>query len=683
MYIYLHSFYDTETAYVNYTVVMLNDMIGPGGERILALGIDAGGSYTDAVVMDVHTKEILAKMKSGTTHDDMIIGMMETMNGLILKRMFNPKDIKFVGLSTTLATNSILEGKGGKVGLITIGWEPEEGALIEPVKRCFVKGGHYVNGEEIAGLSDSELIDAAKELESVADNIVISAKFSCLNDGHERRAKKILTDNVKIPVIAAYELTGDIGMYERTNTAMLNGMLLPVINDFLMGIVSLLSRYGIDAHIMMMKGDGTMMNMETAKMRPVETVMSGPAASIVGGLALSGCDNGIIVDIGSTSADIACIKNGMPPVSKKEVTVLGKKTHIKAMDVLTIALGGDSHLSADTDGRIKIGPKRSVPLATASLSYPVLKERMKRDYDATYLIPNKSKTRTLSSSETTVMEFIKANAPCKVSDISDMYPVMYTLPAVLESLMAAGSIIYTSLTPTDIMAATGRFETGDKEASELGLEIFSRKAKMSEEQFILRVMDQTVVNAGRAIIRKALADETGTYLFDTVSERIVDAAVGKKVMDIINIDIGLNVPIIGLGGPATAYLSTLDHRLKTEVIIPENHDVGNAVVTIRSKVSEMSYAMIMPSKNGGYEIRSSFHSKIESMYFDEAMDKAIELTTADASKNIEKQGGIDITVHTETEEVDPKETEGIMNVIRVSARASGDPMEYIVGFRYR
>ena len=657
-------------------------MIGPGGERTLALGIDAGGSYTDGVVMDVHTKEIIAKMKSRTTHDDMIVGMMNAMNGLIMKRVFNPKDIKFVGLSTTLATNSILESKGGKVGLIAIGWEPDNDIMMVPAKTICVEGGHDVTGKSAAGMSDGSLIDAAKELEKTVDNIVISAKFSCLNDGHERRAKQVLADKVNIPVIAAYELSKDIGMYERTNTAVLNGMLLPVINDFILGVMSLLSRYSIKAHVMMMKGDGTMMKIETAKMRPVETIMSGPAASIVGGLALSGCSDGMIVDIGSTSTDVACVRDGMPPVSKKGVIVLGKRTHVRTMDAHTIALGGDSHIKMEKDGNIKIGPKRSVPLATSSLSYPSLKQRMRRDHDLTYLIPHKEKTRSLTSSETKVMEFVRSNAPCRMSDISDAYPEMYTLPSVIDSLMTAGSLIFTSLTPTDLMVSTGRFETGDKEASDLGLEIFSEKAGITEEQTILKVMDTAVVNSGRAILEKVLMNETGISKFDEMTKRIIDASIGKNRFDVMESTFRLNMPIIGLGGPASAYLSSLRQRLGTEVIIPDNHDVGNAVGTVRSKISETSYAMIIPAKEGGYDIRSSFNSVIRIMRFDDALAKAVEMTSSDAKQNIEKQGGIDITVNTETEPIDPKELEDIENAVKVSARATGDPMEYIVGFRY-
>jgi len=657
-------------------------MIGPGGERTLALGIDAGGSYTDAVVMDVHTKEMIAKMKSKTTHDDMIVGMMDAMNGLIMKRVFNPKDIKFVGLSTTLATNSMLENKGGKVGLITIGWDPEDDVLMTPSKTIRVDGGHDVTGKSVAGLTEGSLIDAAKELEKTVDNIVISAKFSCINDGHERRAKQILADKVNIPVIAAYELSRDIGMYERTNTAILNGMLLPVINDFILGVMSLLSRYDIKAHVMMMKGDGTMMRIETAKMRPVETIMSGPAASIVGGLALSGCSDGVIIDIGSTSTDVACVRDGMPPVSRKGVVVLGKKTHVRTMDAYTIALGGDSHLKMDSDGNVTIGPKRSVPLAASSLSYPSLKNRMMRDRDLTYLIPHKERTRVLTSSETKVMEFIKANAPCMISDISAEYPEMYTLPSVIDSLMTAGSLIFTSLTPTDLMVVTGRFDMGDKEASELGLRLFSEKAGMTEEQVILKVMDQAVVNSGRAILEKVIMDETGAERFDDTTRRIIDSSMGKDRFDTLDLMFRLNVPIIGLGGPVSAYLSSLKHRLGAEVIIPENHDIGNAVGTVRSKISETSYAMIIPSKDGGYDIRSSFHSVVRSMCFDEALAAAVEMTSSDAKQSIEKQGGIDITVHTETEPIDPKELEDIENAVKVYSRATGDPMEYIVGFRY-
>jgi len=433
---------------------------------------------------------------------------------------------------------------------------------------------------------------------------------------------------------------------------------------------------------MMMKGDGTMMRIDTAKLRPVETIMSGPAASIVGGLALSGRSEGMVIDIGSTSTDVACVRDSMPPLGKKGVVILGKATHVRTMDVHTIALGGDSHISMDDDGNIVLGPRRSVPLVTSSVTYPSLKERMKRDGSVKYLIPHKDKTRTLTQSEMKILAHVKENAPCRVSDIADAYPLMYTLPTIIDSLLAAGSIIFTSLTPTDLMVVTGRFETGDKEASEIGLNIFSRNADITDEQLILKVMDRAVINSGTAILEKVIADETGTSDVSAVSRRLMNASVGKDTFSAIDVKFDLKLPIIGLGGPAAAYLTSLKHRLNAEVIVPENHDIGNAVGTLRSRVSETSYATLFPSKEGGYEIRSSFSQMVKMMKFDDAVKKAIEMTSSDASGNITKQGGTDIRIHTETTDVDPKEFDDIENVVRVSSRATGDLMEHIVGFRY-
>jgi len=259
---------------------------------------------------------------------------------------------------------------------------------------------------------------------------------------------------------------------------------------------------------------------------------------------------------------------------------------------------------------------------------------------------------------------------------------MYTLPSIIDSLVTAGSVIYTSLTPTDLMVITGRFKTGDKEASEIGLNIFSRKAEMTDDQFILKVMDQAVVNSGRAILEKMITDETGSAEFNLNTKRLIDASVGRNVLGTLDTNLNLNMPIIGLGGPAAAYLSSLKMRLNTNVIIPENHEIGNAMGTVRSKISETSYAMIFPSKDGGYEIRSSFGRTVNSMHFDDAVVRAKESASSDAVGRIEKQGGTEIHVHTETDEVDPKDVEDIENVVRISARATGDPMGYIVGFKY-
>lgn len=655
-------------------------MIGKGGNRVLSLSLDSGGSYTDAVVMDILTKDVIAKVKSRTTHDDMIVGMMEAMDELILQRTFNPNEIKFVGLSTTLATNSILENKGGKVGLIRIGWNPLPDSLLPVIKDGYIDGGHDSKGEAVAGISNSTLIAMAKDMESVADCIVLSSKFACLKDSHERLAKQALFGQVKIPVIAAYELSSEMGVHERTNTAILNGMLLPVIDEFVQGVSSLLSRYKIDARMMMMRGDGTVMKIETAKMRPVETIMSGPAASVVGGQALSGRDTCVVVDVGSTSTDIAVLKNGLPPISKDGAVVLGKKTHVKNMDVHTIALGGDSHVQYTNEDGMTIGPKRAVPLATSSVKYPELLERLKMGKQASYVIPHKLKTKALTENEETILDWITENAPCTLEEIYEAFPKMYTVKMVIDSLMTMGSAIMTGLTPTDLMVIRGNFDTGNKEASELGLSIESSKAGMTREQYMLKIMNRVAAMAGRAILEKILLDETGRTTFDVNTSRLLDAAVGKGNMDVLSVNMALDMPIVGLGGPARIFLSALSERLGTEVIIPPHFDVGNAMGTVHSKVADTSYVTIVPSPEGGYDLRSSFQSAARSMYIDDAIDSAVKAASEHSSSNVEKAGGVNIAVNVDMIPVDPKEADGMKDVLRIRARAAGDPLGHLVGY---
>lgn len=655
-------------------------MIEAEGKRILSLSIDSGGSYTDAVIMDIVTKEVIAKIKSKTTHDDMIVGMMDAMDSLLLTRTFNPKDIRYVGLSTTLATNSILENKGGKVGLIRIGWNPLPDALLPVTKDVYFDGGHDVKGATVAGLPETSIVAAAKEMESIVDCIIVSSKFSCISDSNERMAKNALKDKVRIPVIAAYELSTELGIHERTNTAILNGMLLPVIDDFIDGVSSLLSRYGISARMMIMKGDGTVMNVETARKRPVETMMSGPAASVVGGQALSGKDTCVVIDVGSTSTDIAILKNGLPPVSKDGAVVAGKRTHVKNMDAYAIALGGDSHIRFSNGEDIRIGPNRAVPLATSSVRYPIIIDRLRKGDSASFVIPHKMKGNAFTTNEEKVLDFVIANAPCTLKEIYGNFSSMYTIKTVMDGLMSAGALIMTGLTPTDFMVLKGDFDTGNREASELGLALESRNAGLTADQFIVKVMNHIVTIAGKAIVEKIMVDQTSKETFDINASKIIDAAVGRGYLDIMDVSMKLALPVVGLGGPARVFLSPLSDRLGTEIIIPDNFDVGNAMGTVFSKVTHTSVVTIIPHAEGGYELRSPFMGTIRTMHFDDAVEQAEQNATKDSTARVEKEGGINITTNSRIVEVDPRDIDDITDVIRVEVSASGDPLGHLVGY---
>ena len=645
------------------------------GSRALSLGIDAGGSYTDAAVMDGSERCVIARAKTRTTHEDLMIGMGNVMRSLIAQRSFNPRDIKFTGLSTTLATNSILEGKGGRVGLIGIGWSPEEEWSFDVVSSSFINGGHDVRGHELSPLDVTELIRSAKKMAGQIDSMVISSKFSCFNPVHENEARSMIRNELNIPVIAAHELSTDLGIYERTNTAVFNGMLLPVINDFLNDTEIMLSSFKISSRVMVMKGDGTMMGIDAAKVRPVETIMSGPAASAVGGRFLSGMDTCVVVDIGSTSTDIAFLRNGLPPVNKDGASVGDHRTHVHAMDAYTIALGGDSHVFVDTTGKMNIGPRRAVPLSTVSLEYPDLPDKMRIMKRSSFIIPHMSRTSYLSPHSSAILKWVRDNAPCTQDEITEAHPRMYTCKSVIADLMKRGNIILTGLTPTDVLLARNRLNMGDKAAAKEGLHIEAFKMNMTAEQFGIKVIDRIIVMIGRSILTKAMIDQTGDDTTNTNLLKMTETAVGGGYMDVLNISAELSVPIVGLGGPAGVFLPALEQRLHTSVILPYDHDVGNAIGTVCSKVSESASVQIRATKEEVYVIVSSFEAPIRIPKLQDAMEKAKAMVIDHALNKAVKAGGVNVTVDVEIDNSNfSNHADAFVDWIEVRAKATGDPM---------
>ncbi len=645
-------------------------------ERTLGMGIDAGGSYTDAIVMDVKTRKVLARAKTPTTHEDLIIGMIKALEDLVVQRQFSNHEVRFVGLSTTLATNSILEGKGGKVGLIGIGWDPgnEWSPGADMVR--YIGGGHNVKGRVEQGLEEKALEEAMTAMEGKVEAIVVSSKFSVLNPAHEERARALIREQSSLPVIAAHELSQDLGVRERTVTAVLNGRLLPVIDDFLNDVCFMLSKQRIDAKVMVLRGDGTMMDIDTARTRPVETIMSGPAASALGGKFLSQRDDCIVIDMGSTSTDIVYIRKGLPTVSKEGAVVGDRRTHVKAMDALTIGLGGDSHIHLGKNDVIMVGPKRVVPLSMAALRHPSLKEGLRGRGGNRFLIPHNAKIGKLDVREDHLYAYIRENAPCTIEEVTEANPQMPTASRAVDRLIDYGNVIETGLTPTDLLHVKGRFLPGDEECAYLGLLHEAQSANMAPQQFMDKALNRIVSELGMGVLRKVMIDETGSLEGGKALARLLRTAVGDGYMDLIDVSVNVTVPIVGLGGPAYVFIPPLQDRFGADVFIPMDNDVGNAVGTICSKVSEYSSVTIRPLKSGGYEISSSFHQRIMIKRLHEAIERGKEMVTENAIRRAAAAGAVNISVDVEVDRSNFNNIDGSAEVdrIEVKGRAVGDPM---------
>ncbi len=324
------------------------------------IGIDTGGTYTDAVLLDPDKKRAEAvkrKAKSFTTHERLEKGIGESIEKLRLTKK-EIEEIEKVILSTTLATNAIVEGKIHDVGLIAIGDMPDGQLAAKDVK--LVQGRVNIKGRVLLDIDKYEIISAAEILKERVDSIAVSCVASVRNPVLEQKVKGIINGMCDLPVVCGYELARDLGFLERTNTAIINAGLLSIINTFMNAVKNVLGYAGINAPIFVVKGDGTISKGDVIRSSPINTALSGPAASIIGAINLTGEENAIIADMGGTTTDTGAVRNKRVELSPDGASIGGWKIKVKSAKLYTFGLGGDSSIRIE-DSEYKIGPERILP----------------------------------------------------------------------------------------------------------------------------------------------------------------------------------------------------------------------------------------------------------------------------------------------------------------------------------
>lgn len=644
--------------------------------RTLGLGIDTGGTFTDAAIVDMASMEVLATAKSPTTYSDLSIGMLGAVDGVMSSGAFSVDEVRLVGLSTTLATNSILTGRGGSVGLICIGWAPEQGCDLGVKMVHNVAGGHTVSGRERVPLNIFQLEHAIDSMVGQVDAIVVSSIFSVHNPEHEEIARRMILKRTERLVVAGHDLTSELGIMERTVTAILNAKLIPIIGEFLTGVETSLRKRNIAGKIMVFKGDGSMMSIAVARERPVETILSGPAASLMGGRLLSKLDNCIVLDIGGTSTDIAYLDKGYPRITKEGATVGNWRTRVRAIDIWTSGLGGDSDVQMDAHGRIEIGPERVMPLATAAKRNPSVLEKIKTTRMTTFFTWYEKDATGLSMEDALVYDHIKTYGLCTLYELHDALNDRTYVVENIRSLKAKGFVSQTGLTPTDIMHAKGLYVSGDVNASLEGIEIFANRLGLTSEHFIEMFMEEMVTRVGAEIIKKLIYDEAGELTNSRSLDYMIRASLGAAGFRTMSIYAMLDRPIVGIGAPAHIFLPELEKRLDVKVVIPPHADVGNAVGAVCSKVSESITLQVYP-RGSHYWVFSSLADPEKFDTQDGAVARAKEIASAHVMDRALLAGAKDVKVMVEAYETGDPDSGMLKHTsswIRVCARASGDPV---------
>ncbi len=334
---------------------------------VYRIGIDVGGTHTDAVLLD-QNNQVLSETKSPTT-EDVATGIYTAMKKIIEDANVPREQIKYAMLGTTHCTNAIVERKRlNKIAAIRIGAPatlavkpligvPED--LREALGKYvyLIRGGHEFDGREIGSLDEEHLYQIAKEIKGKVDSVAITSVFSPVAQAHEKRASEILRevlgDNVSISLSSEI---GSVGLLERENATILNAAVVNVAKTAAEGFINALKNEGIKASVFFGQNDGTLMSVEYAVKYPIFTVACGPTNSLRGASYLSDLSDAIVVDVGGTTTDIGVLVQSFPRESSLAVEIGGARTNFRMPDLVSIGLGGGTIIRIEENGKFSVGP---------------------------------------------------------------------------------------------------------------------------------------------------------------------------------------------------------------------------------------------------------------------------------------------------------------------------------------
>ncbi|MER8499201.1 hydantoinase/oxoprolinase family protein [Mesorhizobium sp. M0208] len=593
----------------------------------LFLGIDTGGTYTDAVLWSEAggpSGKVLAKAKALTTRHDLAVGISGAVDAVLQKAGTDPTAIKLVSMSTTLATNALVEGQGGRVALVMIGFA--EGDLArdglkaalgtDPVVFC--PGGHDVHGNA-AKLDLSGLEAALPEWEKSVSGFAVCAYFATRNPAHELSARNLIRDVTGLPVTASHELSAKLGGPRRALTTLLNARLISMIDRLVAATEGFLAARNIAAPLMVVRGDGALVSAAFARQRPIETILSGPAASLVGARHMTGLDDAVVSDIGGTTTDVAVLDKGRPRLDPEGATVGGFRTMVEAVAMRTFGLGGDSEVALE-DGvlnpKILLGPRRLVPLALAGMIHG---EAVASELERQLRAPNPGRMDGRLAVRTGVPERLAAGltgAEAKLYELIGAVPqaldrllTSNAQNATLNRLVSRGLVHVAGFTPSDAAHVLGRQANWDAAAARLGAELFARRRDgrgqfiaASPEAISERVLTALTRLSAEVILETAFAED-GLDGAATVAHALVQRAVDAHP-GIARLSVALDRPVIGLGASAPLHYAGLAELVGNRCVVPEDTDVANALGAVVGQVRVSAEARVSQPKEGLFRVAS-------------------------------------------------------------------------------
>jgi N-methylhydantoinase A/oxoprolinase/acetone carboxylase beta subunit len=535
------------------------------------IGIDTGGTYTDAIALDRSSGRILAGVKTPTTPHDPARAIARSLENVLLASGVDPQKVQLVTVSTTLATNALVEDKGAEVGLFVIGHDNR--LRIPAADMRFIPGGHKARGVESEPLGMDFLIQGIAAMKGHVDAYAVCAMLAFEDPTHELVAAKAIELMDPKPVFCSHQASTRPGMEERAATAVLNARLLPVMQDFLRSIALSMQRFGLSCPVRIVRGDCRSMDLQDAVRNSSATVASGPAATALFGVHAAKGETALVVDVGGTTTDITLIRNGQPVVREEGMTLGSWRTHVRAVEMYTVGLGGDS-LARVENGGLCLGPARVVPLSQIHLHLdgaPL--ESMTRPEDwlgadlcaqCVQLAPG------TEPKDDQVLRWLAEHGPATPVRLrQELGLAESSLEKAIARLQAARQVITCGFTPTDALHVLGRLRLGDARPAMDGARVLAALLHLAPEAFCELVLEKAYATIAATILSALGNREVGPAL-----ARFFNQSGPNELLDIT---VRVRPRIIGIGAAAPFLLPAVAARLGTEAIFPEHYEVGNAL----------------------------------------------------------------------------------------------------------
>ena len=585
----------------------------------ISLGIDTGGTYTDAVLIKDDT-DILARAKALTTRQDLAIGVGAAVRMVLSEASIDASVISLASLSTTLATNALVEGQGGRVALIYVGFSASDlkaHGLLDALKGdpvCVLEGGHLHDGLEASQLDERPLIAFLQKHKDDVSSFAVAAQFATRNPAHENRTIDLVRQITAKPVSASHQLSAKLGGPKRALTALLNARLVGMIDALIGRAETVLREIGISAPMMVVRGDGALMSSGQARDRPIETILSGPAASIVGARWLTGITHALVSDIGGTTTDVAILKDGRPVIDPDGARVGPYRTMVEAVAMRTTGLGGDSEVhfvSEGLSGGVTLGPRRLVPVALMAAEAPdIIMPALEAQRRTT--TPGEFDGRFVRAVRGINIDGLMPRDVAFLERIGDQVHLLGSIlrtrmeQSALKRLVERGLVQVAGVTPSDAAHVLGYSDVWNSDAARMALQLFGRRRTgagevlaRDPEKLAQIIVDQLTHQTGIALLQAALAEERLDE--NLASHVLMQMGLGNH-SGILRINTGLNIPVVGLGASAQSYYPAVGKCMGCEMILPLDGGVANAIGAVVGRIIMRRSGTITTPSEGRYRV---------------------------------------------------------------------------------